>query len=799
MGDIAGLFKRRVDIGTVSDESLKDVDEPDFIPYACHYDAHTLLTKNGELLQTIKIVGFGVESVSGKQISLRAAVRQAVFDSIKSDEYALWFHTIRRKKSLDPGGDYPPDFARYLNQRWKDHHGWADKYINELYITVVREGQEAEIDSPKSFVRGIIPARDKKYREQYLEGSHLALTGVVDDMLKALSSYGARRIGMAERDGVFYSEPTEFFNKIVNLVDSPMPAPVEDLSEYLHTHEIAFGFNIMEVRGPTGRRFGTILTIKEYKELSTKAIDRFLQLPQQFIVSQCIDFINRDKAVASYTYQREMMNWGEADHLAKVSGLDDIIHSDRGSPIDYGEQQLTILLIEDSMEGVEKSTKSTVEALQSLGIVSFREDLQLEECYWAQMPGNFEFITRLRSINTARVGGFASLHNFPAGRAAGNHWGPAVTVFHTAAGTPYFFNFHVENNGHTAIIGPLGAGKTVLLNFLCSEARKFNGKLFFFDKDKGSKIFIHAIGGSYLKPLEDSQAKTLQLNPLSLPDSVENRAFLALWLESLMAAGGETIAPEERAVIPQLVAGLYGMPAGQRTLSTASAMLAQNHGRLGALLAPWCGSGKYAYLFENSSDTLTLDKLVYGFEMGSVLREQMPHIPLQLYLLHRIKASLDGRPAMIVLDEAWTMLDNPVFAPQLNGWLEEMKAQNALVIFATESVDEAGKSKISSTLMDHIATAIFLPNPNPGRAYQEIFRLTDTEFERLSLIRPETRSFLFKHGDESVVATLNLKGMKDILSVLSAQEGTVALMEAAIAEAGSDPERWLPVFHKKVA
>jgi type IV secretion system protein VirB4 len=81
-----------------------------------------------------------------------------------------------------------------------------------------------------------------------------------------------------------------------------------------------------------------------------------------------------------------------------------------------------------------------------------------------------------------------SLHNYPAGKASANHWGPAVTVLNTTSGTPYFFNFHVRDVGHTMIIGPTGAGKTVLLNFLCAQAQKFNPRTFFFDKDVQSKI-----------------------------------------------------------------------------------------------------------------------------------------------------------------------------------------------------------------------------------------------------------------------------------------------------------------------
>src|SRR5205085_401462 len=115
---------------------------------------------------------------------------------------------------------------------------------------------------------------------------------------------------------------------------------------------------------------------------------------------------------------------------------------------------------------------------------------------------------------TLRLGGFASLYNFPAGKAVGNHWGPAVTVFHTAVGTPYFFNFHHGNSGHTTLIGPFGAGKTVLMNFLVCEAQKFRPKMFYFDHNDASKIFLMALGAEVVRVTLSPGSKTVRLNPL---------------------------------------------------------------------------------------------------------------------------------------------------------------------------------------------------------------------------------------------------------------------------------------------
>src|SRR3546814_21157066 len=79
-------------------------------------------------------------------------------------------------------------------------------------------------------------------------------------------------------------------------------------------------------------------------------------------------------------------------------------------------------------------------------------------------------------------------------------------------------------------IGPSGSGKTVALNFLLAQARKYDPRIVFFDKDRGGELFIRAIGGRYdvLRPGTPSGP-----NPLQLEDSAANRQFLIDWLPLL--------------------------------------------------------------------------------------------------------------------------------------------------------------------------------------------------------------------------------------------------------------------------
>jgi type IV secretion system protein VirB4 len=435
--------------------------------------------------------------------------------------------------------------------------------------------------------------------------------------------------------------------------------------------------------------------------------------------------------------------------------------------------------------------------LVNIGINPIREKMVLEQCFWAQLPANFTFIGRKSDINTMNLASFVSLHNYPTGRIRGNHWGNAVTVFDTTSGTSYFFNFHARDVGHTTIIGPTGSGKTVLMNFLCAQSQKFNCRLFFFDKDRGAEIFIRAIGGTYniIEPGE-----RCAFNPLQLPDTLENRNFIAEWLRALVTVNDEPFTAEDMGRITEAVAGNYKLRQQDRLLRNIAPFFGiEGPGTLAGRLSMWHGEGQYAGLFDNHEDTvdLTLDS-VFGFEMGEVLANRATLAPVLLYLFHKISLALDGTPTIVVLDEAWALIDNKIFASKIKDWLKTLRKLNALVVFATQSVEDATNSSISDTLIQQTATQIFLPNPKATEAYRTAFMLSEREFNLLKNTDPGTRFFLVKQGKDVVVARIDLSGMEEVVWTLSGRAETVSIVDDIRERVGNDPQVWLPAFWERM-
>jgi len=589
-----------------------------------------------------------------------------------------------------------------------------------------------------------------------------------------------------------------FFGKMINLNDKRYPLSPCDMSEHLISRRIAFGNRSLELIGERSKHFGAMLSLKEYNEVSVAALDKILQLPQEFIISQSIDFINRNKALAAFDYQHYILDVSGDEQLKYLSGLDSIIESDSGSMTDYGKQQITIMLINKNTRGLQANITRTLEKLYELGLVTIREDIFSEHCYWSQLPANFKFLRRQRAINIARIGGFASLHNFPAGSREYNHWGDAVTIFRTVLGTPYFFNFHDGSNGHTAIIGPLGSGKTVLLNFMVCQSRKFNNKLYYFGYNHSGKIFINALGGRYLSiTTKLKHPDALKINPLNLAKTEKNQKFLSDWFRYLVTYGQNQISNKELKLIPQIVRKIIFAKINK--LSKAAKFFeSKDTQNIHKKLAIWHSQGKYAFIFDHEDENDLSENIINAFDLTPILKQKALLVPIISYLLYKIEQSLDGQPTMIVLDEAWKLIDNYAIGPDINDFLTRLKAKNCIAIFATESITDVAKSSITKAIYNFVTTNIFLPNPNPTNYYKTTFGLNNEEFQLLFAMSRDNHHFLLKHGEDTVIAALDLSTINEIIAVLSANKTTIAIMEKLKKEHGANPQDWIPYFFEEV-
>jgi type IV secretion system protein VirB4 len=753
-----------------------DVEECDFVPYAAFYDAHTIITKNGELCQTLKVTGMMREVVGADKEDLRTIIRDSLKRHVPNDSFAIWLHTIRKNTSVAPAGEFPPEsFAADVNGAWIEQNAFNHQYVNEVFITIVHEGQSSRIRNMKTFLRGLIPSKELNIRNQYIEKIFGILNNVVENILQDLLEFGAKRLGMYKENGVYYSEQLRFLEKVINFVDRPMPVAEMDLSMYLTTGEITFAFNAMEVRTAAGkRRFGSILTLKEYKEASLPVIDQFMQLPIEFIITQCINFVNPYKV--SFEFQ-EIYNYqrlSEDPDISNLSELTNIIESNRNNPNDFGEQQLTIFLLSDTVVQLEENIRRTIAYFAKYGMVVIREDLKFEETYWAQLPGNFVFVSRMQATNTSHAGGFANLHNLPVGSGEDNHWGPAVTTFHAASGTPYYFNFHVGAVGHTSMVGPADSGKIMLTHFLLTQSIKFNPRIYYLDVNDRSALLMEKLDGNALYFGEKKTASKPLMNPFSLRDTKGNRLFLSRWLGVLARVCGYSPSEEDKNAVNAAIDHLYSLPESERYFVNLVEFLRGKAPSWIHATSPWHEGGKYGHIFTAKDAGMHANARILSF----MLQDIMEDVPLQStvisLILQTLTDRLDGNPTIIVITEGWRLLAQTHISADISGWMDHLTSKNAMLLTIAEDIEDAGSTPVSKALVQKTATQIYMPNDDPCEEYMSIFGLNDIEFAYLELMEREENHFLVRRPGETVVGEMNLTGLAPYLSILQGERHSVS-------------------------
>jgi type IV secretion system protein VirB4 len=221
---------------------------------------------------------------------------------------------------------------------------------------------------------------------------------------------------------------------------------------------------------------------------------------------------------------------------------------------------------------------------------------------------------RKAPITSRNFAAMAAFHNYPAGRATGNHWGEALTMLHDQRALALSLLAARErpgdpdggsrkDTGHTFICGPTGSGKTVFIGFLIAMLSRQGATQVVFDKDRGLEILVRALGGEYL-PLRNG------MPPASIRCSCRNAGSRGISEElaaQLWSRPGTSraLGTRQQADLDQALRGTLALQPAARRLSRLIEFLDPTDPEgIHARLARWCAStqGDYAWVFDNAED-----------------------------------------------------------------------------------------------------------------------------------------------------------------------------------------------------
>lgn len=781
----------------------------ELVPYSAHVSEHNVRTGAGDLVTVIRLDGAAHEAADPEDVQAWHEALNGLLKNLAQPDLALWRHTVRRPRNEYPAGEFLPGFAADLNDKYAATIAAESMMVNDLYLTLVLRGPPAMF---RLFGGG--QRRERNQVAMEIEEQCARLDELARNALAALEQYQPSRLGMYERSGLSFSSALEFLAFLVNGEWQPMPVPRQRISDAICTSRLTFGVETGEVRGPVSRQYLAMLAANEYPDTTqTGELNQLLSLPFGFVLTQSFAYLDRAKALSMIDLQRRKLIGAKDAGISQIEALEEAADDVQSNRVAFGEHHLSLLLTADSTKELEDRLSMARSNLSESGFIVAREDLALEAAYAAQLPGNFRYRPRPAPISSRNFAGLMALHNFPHGKADGNQWGPAVTLLKTTSETPFYFNFHLPTRGrrasgaqtddervagNTLIIGPTGAGKTVIQTFLLAQCEKFKPTVFTFDKDYGQEIFIRAMGGRY------SVLKTglaTGFNPLRLEQTPANQQFLVALVKKLTENPRSPFTAEHEADIAAAVRGLAALPPEHRRMSVLRQYFSEVepdgiHARLGK----WCEGGSLGWVFDNPTDEIDLTGTRYfGFDVTEFLDNDEIRTPVVMYLFHRMEALIGAGRFILNMDEFWKMLQDPHFQKKAEDVVNTIRKRDGFAVFSTQSPQAVLKSPIAHSLVGQCVTQVFLPNPRAdAEDYVDGFKLTHREFEIVKDEMPaiNLRGFLYKQGSNAAVCELNLAGFNDELAVLSGTSTTVDLARRAIAQAGEDPAAWLPVFHR---
>jgi len=446
----------------------------------------------------------------------------------------------------------------------------------------------------------------------------------------------------------------------------------------------------------------------------------------------------------------------------------------------------TITVWDEDPRAAEAKLKAAEKIVQGRDFTCIPETLNALDAWLGSLPGHLYANVRQPPITTLNLAHMIPVSAVWAGPPRSDHLdGPPLFHAETEGSTPFRFSTHVGDVGHTLIVGPTGAGKSVLLALMALQFRRYPGaQVVAFDFGGSIRCATLAMGGDW-ENLGDAladEAPAVQLQPLARIDQAAERAWAQDWLTGILGREGAMIDPVARDHLWSALTSLASAPVEERTLTGLSVLLQSTE--LKRALKPFCLGGPFGRLLDAETEELgSADVLAFETEglIGS------PAAPAVLsYLFHRIEARLDERPTMILIDEGWLALDDANFGGQLREWLKTLRKKNAFVVFATQSLADIDGSLIAPAIVESCPTRIFLPNerafePQIARIYRN-FGLNDRQIEIVARAIPK-RDYYCQSRRGNRLFALGLGEMALAFTAASSKADQTAIAEI-LAEHG---------------
>lgn len=722
----------------------------DFLPWAALVDAGIILNKDGSFQRTARFRGPDLDSAVPAELVAVAGRLNNALRRLGSG-WAVFVEAQRHS-----AGAYPPDIfpdvasalvdaERRAQFEEEGAHYDSSYYLTFVYLPPAEDAARAErllyegsSRTPSADAREVLSGfADRTDRVlQLVEGfmPECAWLGDEETLTYLHSTISVKRHRVRVPEIPMYLDAL--------LADQPLTGGLEPMLGTAHLRVLSvIGF-------PTATTPGILDDLNRLAfpyRWSTRAIMLDKTDATKLLTKIRRQWFAKRKSIAAIL--KEVMT-NESSSLLDTDAHNKAMDAD-AALLELGSDQIGEAFVTASVTVWGKDVRSADERLrlvekviQGRDFTCMIETVNAVEAWLGSLPGHAYANIRQPPISTLNLAHMIPLSAVWAGETRDHHFkAPPLLLGKTEGSTPFRFALHVGDVGHTLVVGPTGAGKSVLLALMALQFRRYpQSQVFAFDFGGSIRAAALAMGGDWHDlggALSQDASEPVALQPLAWIDDTAERAWATDWVASILAREKIEITPEAKDHLWSALTSLASARLPERTLTGLSVLLQST--TLKRALQPYCLGGPYGRLLDAEFERIG-EASVQAFETEGLIGTGAAPAVLA-YLFHRIGDRLDGRPTLMIVDEGWLALDDADFAGQLREWLKTLRKKNASVVFATQSLSDIDGSDIAPAIIESCPTRLLLPNeraiePQITAIYRR-FGLNDRQIELLSRATPK--------------------------------------------------------------
>lgn len=779
----------------------------DLLPYAALIDEGIILQKDGSFLAAYEFIGQDTASMTDEQLEFLVSQANVAVNQLETG-YCLHVDAIRTYKQAYPDeslGFFPDKVTKLIDDERRKYFGSDVCFSTRKVISIT---YKPEMLMNKALNKD---AASKKLLQDLKEFKN-KISQVEDTLSKVLTL-----IKLAEREFEFDDThafmQSDLLSHINQCITNELQfVRVPEVPMYLDSilgNEDLIGGHELKI----GSKYIKVISIDGFPQASYPVMLRCfesapfeLRFNTRFI---CLDRFHAEKEVESYIkewnnqvvrlrdqFMRTVNPKLNKDALIMREDAEYVKAEIQSGRISAGYLSSTILIFDEDRDSLEYKAREIRKTLQSLGFTPRFEDVNAMEAYLGSLPGNTYANIRRPLMKTDNLADLLPLSTVYVGEECNPcpfypDNSRALAVFTTDDTTPFWFNIHNGDIGHTLMFGPTGAGKSTCIGIIAAQFMGYeNAQIFAFDKGNSLLPLCLGAGGSHY---EIGVGEDLCFCPLQRVDeSPAEMTFCEEWIGTLLELQGYKISPKAKNEIHEAMNDLANQPVNMRSI-TNFIYLVQDTDIKEALMQ-YSREGTYKNLVDADNDTLGLSKFIV-FELEELMgMGDKILIPILTYIFHRIEKALKGQPSLLILDEAWIMLGHPVFRAKIREWLKVLRKANCAVLLATQSLTDAKDSGLMSVLVESCHTKILLPNAGMTDEQQKLYSelgLNETEIDIIKRAIPKKDYYLVTdYGRRLVQLAL---GKKTLSFIGASDKESIKRIKELRTQYGADnwQEHWL--------